>query len=140
MNTVNGYDIIIPLADGPSLALGSPQYYVLLGDSASLVCGTGLDRGNPPATITWTAPNGTEIMDNNTRVNIENGPNIVRLNINRTLPSDAGIWRCDIRTESDAYVVNNGILVQTNITVIGELIQHDIGLIIIGSCYNKPKN
>ena len=75
-------------------------------------------------------------MENN-RVNIENGPNIVRLNINRTLPSDAGMWRCDIRTESDAYVVNNGILVQTNVTVIGELIQHDIELIIIGSCYKK---
>ena len=63
----NGYDT--PLADGPSLVLGPPQHYVLLGDSASLICGTGLDRGNPQATITWTAPNGTEIMDNN-RVNI----------------------------------------------------------------------
>ncbi|MCG8626740.1 MAG: immunoglobulin domain-containing protein [Proteobacteria bacterium] len=134
----NGYDT--PLADGPSLALGPPQHYVLLGDSVSLICGTGLDRGNPQATITWTAPNGTKIMDNN-RVNIENGPNIVRLNINRTLPSDAGMWRCDIRTESDTYVVNNGVLVQTDVTVIGQPIQHDIELIIIGSCYNiKTKN
>ena len=63
----------------------------------------------------------------------------MRLNLNRTLPSDAGMWRCDIRTESDAYVVNNGILVQTNIVAIGEPIQHDIELIIIGSCYNKQK-
>ena len=114
--------------------MGPPQLYVLLGDSASLICGTGLDRGNPQATITWTAPNGTEIMDNN-RVNIENGPNIVRLNLNRTLLSDTGMWRCDIRTESDVHVVNNGILVQTNVTAIGQPIQHDIELIIIGSCY-----
>ena len=125
----NGYDT--PLADGPSLALGPPQHYVLLGDSVSLICGTGLDRGNPQATITWTAPNGTKIMDNN-RVNIENGPNIVRLNINRTLPSDAGMWRCDIRTESDQHVVSNGSLVRLDSMTIGTPIQHDIELIVIG--------
>ena len=119
------------LADGPSLALGpSQQYYVLLGDSASLVCGTGLDS-NPQATITWTAPDGTITMDS-TRFNLENGPDIVRLNLSRTLLSDTGMWRCDIKTESEQDIVNNGKIVPTNITVIGERIQHDIELIIIG--------
>ena len=103
---------------------------MLLGDSVSLVCGTGLDS-NPQATITWIAPNGTTIMSN-TRFNLESGLDIVRLNLSRTILSDAGIWRCDIRTESDQYVVNNGILVQTNITTIGAPIQHDIELIVIG--------
>ena len=127
---MDNYDT--PLADGPSLVLGPPQHYILLGDSASLVCGTGLDS-NPQATITWTAPDGTTIVKND-RFNLENGPNTVRLNLNRTLPSDAGIWRCNIRTESeqDNIIVNNGRLVPTNITVIGEPIQHDIELIIIG--------
>ena len=138
MNVVNvimdNYDA--PLTDGPSLVLGPPQYYILLGDSAFLVCGTGLDYGNPQATITWTAPDGTPIMDND-RINIENGPDTVRLNLSRTLLTDTGIWRCDIRTESEQYIVNNGRLIQTNITVIGEPIQHDIEIIIIGSCYNK---
>ena len=119
-----------PLADGPSLALGPLQYYVLLGDSVSLVCGTGLDS-NPQATITWTSPDGTTIM-NNARYDLENGPDIVKLNLSRTILSDAGMWRCDIRTESDQYIVNNGILVRTNITTIGAPIQHDIELIIIG--------
>ena len=119
-----------PLADGPSLVLGSTQYYILLGNSVSLVCGTDLDS-NPQATITWTAPNGTTVMDN-ARFNLENGPDIVRLNLSHTLLSDAGMWRCDIRTESDQYIVSNGSLVQTNVTTIGAPKQHDIELIIIG--------
>ena len=119
-----------PLADGPSLSLGTPLHYALLGGSASLLCGTGLDS-NPQATITWTGPDGAMIMDNN-RFTLENGPDVVRLTVSRTLLSDAGVWRCDIRTESDQYVVNNGILTQANISAIGEPIQHDIELIIIG--------
>ena len=126
----NSYDNDTPLADGPSLMIGPSLYFVLLGDSISLVCGTGLES-NPQATIIWTAPNGTIIMDN-ARFNLGNGPDIVRLNLNHTFLSDAGIWRCDIRTESDQYIVNNGILVQTNITTIGAPIQRDIELIIIG--------
>jgi hypothetical protein len=104
-----------------------------LGDSASLVCGTGLDS-NPQATITWTAPNGTTITVNNDRFNLENGPDIVRLNLSRTLLGDAGMWRCNIRTESesDEYQVDNNIFVRTNIATIGSPIQSDIELIIIG--------
>ena len=110
--------------------LGPSQYYILLGNSVSLVCGTDLDS-NPQATTTWTAPDGTTVMDN-ARYDLENGPNIVRLNLSRTLLSDAGMWRCDIRTESERYIVNNGSLIQANVTVIGVPIQRDIELIIIG--------
>ena len=121
------YDNGTPLADGPSLALlGPSQYYALLGDSLSLVCGTGLDS-NPQAAITWTAPDGMTVV-NNARYDLENGPDIVRLNFSRTILSDTGIWRCDIRTESDQYLVNNG----TNTTMIGAPVQRDIDLIIIG--------
>ena len=66
------------------------------------------------------------------RFNLENGPDIVKLNLSHTLLSDTGMWRCDIRTESEQDIMNNGKLVPTNITVIGERIQHDIELIIIG--------
>ena len=128
------YDNDTPLADGPSLALGPPQYYVLLGDSTSLVCGTGLDS-NPQATITWTAPDGTTVVDN-ARYHLEARPDTVRLNLSHTILSDAGIWRCDIRAESDQYIVNNGSLVQSNITVIGAPIQRYIELIIIGQYYS----
>ena len=99
-----------------------------MGDGVSLVCGAGLDS-NPQPTITWRAPNGTTIVDS-----IENGPDIVRLNLSRTLLSDAGMWRCGIRTESelDQYVVNNEAFVRTNVTTIGAPIQHDFELLIIG--------
>ena len=121
---------LTPLADGPSLELGPVQYYVLLDDPLSLVCGTGLDS-NPRATITWTAPDQTIIMDSS-RYSLQNGPDIVRLNFTHTLLSDTGMWRCNIRTESDQHVVSNGSLVRLDSMTIGTPIQHDIELIVIG--------
>ena len=69
---------------------GPTQRYVLLGDPLSLVCGRGLDS-NPQATVIWTAPDGTSILDN-ARYDLENGPGIVRLNFTRTILSDDGVW------------------------------------------------
>ena len=111
------------------MELGPTQRYVLLGDPLSLVCGTGLDS-NPQASVTWMAPNGTTIMDN-ARYDLENGPEIVRLNFTQTSPSDNGIWRCRVFTESDQYVVSGGQLVQQDLGIIGEVIV-DIQLTIIG--------
>ena len=119
-----------PHADGPSLTLSSSEHYALLGDSLSLVCGTDLDS-NPQATITWTAPDGTTVVDN-ARYTLDNGPGIVRLNFSRTILSDAGVWRCNVRTESDQYVVSDGRLVRNDSSVIGVPIQHGIELIIVG--------
>ena len=110
--------------------LGPVQYYVLLGDGISLVCGTALDS-NPQATITWIAPNGSMIMGS-TRHSLEYEPEVVQLNFTHSMLSDAGMWRCDIRTESDQYVVSNGSLVRMDPTVIGASIQHKIELTIIG--------
>ena len=116
--------------DGPMLIPGPLRHYVLLNESLTLVCGTSLES-NPQATITWTAPDGTMIMASS-RHSLENGPEVVRLNFTHTLPSDAGMWRCDIRTESDQYVVSDGSLVRMDPAMIGAPIQHNIELIIIG--------
>ena len=99
------------MTEGPS------QRYVLFGDSLSLLCGTGLDS-NPPATITWTAPDGTTIMDN-ARYNLENGPEVVRLNFTHTIANDTGMWVCEAQTVSDKYIVSNGQLVRQDGVVIG---------------------
>ena len=107
---------------------------MLSGDSLSLICGIGLDS-NPRVNVTWMAPDGTIIMDN-ARYDLENGPEIVRLNFTRTSLSDNGIWRCRIFTESDQYVVSNGQLVQQDSDIIGEVIV-DIQLTIIGKELNK---
>ena len=125
-----------PLTDGPSLAVFGPsQYFVLLGDPLSLVCGADLDT-NPQATITWTA-DGTTIVVDSPRYSVDNGPEVVRLNFTQTFLSDAGMWRCDIRTESDQYIISNGSLVPMNSTVIGVTIQHDVELIIVGECVHN---
>ena len=104
--------------DAPSFTSEGPsQRYVLLGDSLSLLCGTGLDS-NPPATITWTAPDGTTVMDN-ARYDLENGPEVVRLNFTRTIPSDTGVWVCEATAISEKYIVSNGQLVRQDNAVIG---------------------
>ena len=123
--------------DGPSFSSGGPtqtptQRFVLLGDSLSLVCGTGLDS-NPQASITWTAPDGTTIIMDNARYDLENGPNIVRLTITHTVLSDTGIWLCEATVWSDRYnIVSNGSLVLGERTVIGTPIQHEFMVTLIG--------
>ena len=117
--------------DGPTFAESSPlQRYALLNDSLSLVCGTGLDS-NPQATITWIAPDGTTVMDN-ARYDLQNGPEIVRLNFAHTILGDTGTWRCDIRVISSQNIVSNGALVSQDPTVIGTPIVRDIQLTIFG--------
>ena len=108
---------------------GPTQHYVLLGDSLSLVCGTGLDS-NPQAIITWTAPDQSTIMDN-ARYDIDNGPDIVRLNFTNTVMSDTGIWRCNVIARSERYIVSGERLVLQDEAMIGS-ISVNIQLIIIG--------
>ena len=109
---------IVRSSDSPSFATEGPtERYVLLGDSLSLLCGTGLDS-NPAATITWTAPDMTTITDN-ARYDLENGPEIVRLNFTRTIPSDTGVWVCEATAVSEKYIVSNGQLVRQDNAVIG---------------------
>ena len=119
--------------DGASFQFEGPaQRYVLLGSMLSLVCGSGLDS-NPLATITWTAPNGTTIMDN-AQYDIESGRDIVRLNFTHTIMSDNGVWRCNVTVRSDKYVVSDGNLVLEQQGIIGTPLQHDIQLTVIGEC------
>ena len=117
--------------DGPTFAEPGPlQRYALLNKSLSLVCGTGLDS-NPSAVVTWIAPDGTMVMDN-ARYNLDNGPEIVRLNFTHTILRDAGTWRCDVRVVSHQDIVSNGTLVSQDPTVIGSPIVYNIQLTIIG--------
>ena len=104
-----------------------------MGDSLSLICGTGLDS-NPQATITWTAPDGTIIMDT-ARYDLDNGPDIVRLNFTHTILSDAGIWRCTATVISEQHVVSNRRLILMNRTVIGTPVEHSVLLTVVGELF-----
>jgi hypothetical protein len=119
------------VADPPSFVTEGPtERYVLLGEPLSLVCGTGLDS-NPQATITWTAPDGTTIVDNN-RYDLENGPAIVRLNFTNTIMTDSGLWQCMVTVTSGRYIVSGGdLLVFQDQANIGS-ITREIQLIVIG--------
>ena len=77
------------------------------------MCGTGLDSSQ--ATITWTAPDGTTIM-NNARYNLEDGSDIVRLNVTDAVMSDTGVWRCVVNTISENYIVSEGRLLRKSET------------------------
>ena len=113
---------------------GPLRRYVLLNDSLSLVCGTGLDS-NPQASVTWMAPDGTTIMDN-ARYDLENGPLFVRLNFTHTIPSDSGIWKCRILVESEQDVVIDGQLVRQDLSPIGQTMI-DIELVVIGKFHAR---
>jgi hypothetical protein len=122
-------------ADGPSFRFDGPQQiptqvYVLLGNPLSLVCGRGLES-NPNATITWTGSDGTTIMDT-LRYDLENGPDIVRLNFTRTIMSDNGMWLCEIEVTSQRHALdNNGDLIIVGPEVIGQRLRHQFQLTII---------
>ena len=101
----------------------------MLGDGASLVCGTGLDS-NPQATIIWTAPDGTTVVDN-ARYDLDNGPELIQLNITYVVLSDAGVWWCYVMVSSEAHKLNGGRLTQQNNVLVGS-VNVTIQLIIIG--------
>ena len=71
---------------------------------------------------------------NNARYNLDNGPEFVRLNFIHTILSDAGVWMCTIRVESERYTVSDGNLIREDSAIIGIPIHQNIQLIIIGKC------
>ena len=83
---------------------GLTQRYALLNERLSLICGTGLDSSTQ-ATVTWTAPDSTTIVDNArydlyrkwTR-NCE-----TELYTPGTILSDNGVWTCNVKVESEQY-------------------------------------
>jgi hypothetical protein len=108
---------------------GPLERYVLFGDPLSLVCGTGLDS-NPQASVTWMAPDGTTVVDN-ARYDLENGPEIVRLNFTNTIMTDNGLWKCMVAVTSGRYIVSGGDLVFQDQANIGSITQN-IQLTVIG--------
>ena len=112
---------------------GPTRQFVRMGDSASLVCGTDLDSGNPQATITWTDPDGTRVIDS-TRFTLDNGPSFVRLNFTSATIADNGVWRCAVVALSKRHILSEGWFILQDEAIIGSVTQ-DIQLTVIGK-YN----
>ena len=125
--------------DPPSFRIQGPtEQFVLLGESVSLVCGTGLES-NPQPTISWRDPDGNTIVDNS-RYDLENGPSVVRLNFTNASISDNGVWRCEVVVRSERHVLSGGQFILLDQELIGSITQ-DIQLNVIGefTCLIKRK-
>ena len=83
------------MADGPHISKGPKQKYVLSGEATSLVCGYNLES-NPEAVVTWTDPNGRQLLQSDGRYTLDAGPEIVRLNISEASEADNGSWSCSV--------------------------------------------
>ena len=123
------------IVDGPSFFSDGPaqtptQHYALLGHHSSLVCGRGLES-NPQANITWTAPDGTTVVDN-ARYDLDDGPDIVRLNFSRTILNDSSVWTCELVVKSERHVITSGgVLRPGGLAVIGIPLRHQLILTVI---------
>ena len=71
---------------------GPSEYYVRLNDPVTLICGYKLSS-SPSAQITWTHPQGHPVEPGDQYI-LDNGPQIVRLNISNASKTDGGVWRC----------------------------------------------
>lgn len=79
--------------DGRELVPDPTMQFALLNDPVSLICGYNLDS-NPSVNITWTNPQ-RKVVHNSDRYILDNGPDIVRLNITNTSGDDHGTWTCN---------------------------------------------
>jgi hypothetical protein len=102
------------------LTEGPREYYVLLGDPISLICGYNLDSNPAAVNITWIDPL-QEPVTNNSNYHQHDGPELVQLNIFRASASHSGIWKCNILVASDAGLVGNRTY-SIRLHVIGELV------------------
>ena len=69
-------------------------------------------------------------MDN-ARYDLENGPEIVRLNFTNSILSDSGMWRCEVIVESEHYGISMGRLSPLDSSIVGEPLEVDVQLTII---------
>ena len=69
-----------------------------------------------------------------TRYDLENGLDIVRLNLSRTILSDNGVWICELVVRSERHVVTSeGKLILGGLAVIGGTpLRHQFTLTVIG--------
>ena len=81
--------------DGPDIVMSNRTELIApLGDNVSLNCGSQLSS-NPRATIRWYQPNGAEVKENSTYT-LDNGPDIVRLNVSDVSENNSGFWNCTV--------------------------------------------
>ena len=102
-----------------------------MGSDASLVCGKNL-RSNPQASITWQRPNGELVDDMDHGIHMDNGPDIVRINISHVSYNHSGTWNCTVSvSDLDVYrTAEDGLVRDSSNVLIGSK-KLDILLIVL---------
>ena len=120
------------------MILEGPRKHHVLGDPVSLICGYNLDS-NPPAAITWSNPQGI-LVTSSKKYTLDNGPEVVQLNISSVSESDSGTWKCSIKVQdSDIYNQNGMILIGNKsyeilLSLVGKQIIYAVCVILFKPC------
>ena len=95
------------------------EYTVLLGDNISLTCGFNL-MSQREIKFIWFSPTGTLIKRSEPKgYSVEDGPDVVRLNVTNATMRDDGLWNCT----APASAIRQStaiVLLQIQLTVVGE--------------------
>lgn len=129
--------IAVNTSDGPEFSPGLEKHYVLYGDPVSLICGYDLES-NPPPTITWTNPYNKSVVNTDMYV-IDNGPQVIQLNITNARESDSGLWICHMEVHDKCvHRIIEGVLTEdcnTNTCIGYESFRTQ--LVVLGNKYNN---
>ena len=88
------------MLDGPTMEEDQKKkYLVYVGDTVTLICGTGL-IGNPKPTVAWTNPQGRSVQGNEGRYVLSTKPDVT-LTINGITENDGAIWKCTVEVNSN---------------------------------------
>lgn len=79
----------------------------------SLICGYNL-KSNPSINVTWTNPQGEQVL-NSERCTMDDGPEVVQLNISNVTKNDNGMWRCSMQMLD----MNQNFNIDINLSVLG---------------------
>ena len=118
-------NLAIFVLDGPTMDEGQKKYLIYIGDSVTLICGTGL-IGNPEPIVTWTPPQAESGASRYVKTEEPN----VTLTIKGATESDEGIWKCTVEVNSndisvacpDPNASSRTRYVEIEVTVIGKLL------------------
>lgn len=91
-------------ADGPEITKGPSRQYATVGDHVSLICGYNL-KSNPFTNVTWSNPSEERVL-NSGRYTMDDGPEVVQLNISDVTKSDSGTWRCSMQMLEEEKIID----------------------------------
>ncbi len=114
--------------DGPSIRKGGRERASKLGDPLTLLCGDTL-RSNPAASVSWRQPDGGVVTEGG-RYTVINDATGLKLILTGTVPSDNGLWTCNVTVTAANVTVPPHGMVAPSVQVGQE--QSQINVLVVG--------